>query len=46
MMKSKAESSQTEDQKAKLEREKKRIEKTITQLQQRLEYVEDALGNM
>lgn len=46
MMKNKAASSQTEDQKAKLEREKNRIEKTITQLQQRLEYVEDALGNM
>ncbi|MFA6855712.1 MAG: hypothetical protein WCR31_00755 [Treponema sp.] len=38
--------SRTDDPKAKLEKEKSRLEKTIAQLQQRLEYVEDALGNI
>jgi hypothetical protein len=46
MMKRSNAASLSDDPKSKLEREKARIEKTILQLQQRLEYVEDALGNM
>ncbi len=46
MMKRSSDASRSDDPKSKLEKEKSRLEKTITQLQQRLEYVEDALGNM
>ena len=34
------------DQKAKLEKEKSRLEKTIDQLSKRLEFVEESLANM
>jgi hypothetical protein len=46
MMKRNSAAAQTDDPKTKLEKEKSRLEKTIAQLQQRLEYVEDALGTM
>ena len=46
MMKQKARASQADDPKTKLEKEAKRLRKTIEQLQQRLEYVEESLGNM
>ena len=46
MMKKKARAAQDDDPKTKLEKEAKRLRKTIDQLQQRLEYVEESLGNM
>lgn len=46
MMKQKSRAAQDDDPKTKLEREAKRLRKTIEQLQQRLEYVEESLGNM
>ncbi len=46
MMKQKAAACSKIDQKTKLEREKSRLEKTIAQLSQRLEYVEEALGSL
>lgn len=46
MMKHASDTARSDDPKSKLEKEKARIEKTIAQLQERLEYVEDALGNM
>ncbi len=42
----KQKSNQTEDPREKLEKEKNRLEKTIAQLQQRLEFVEESLENM
>jgi hypothetical protein len=46
MMKRNSASAKADDPKSKLERERMRLEKTIAQLQQRLEYVEDALGTL
>lgn len=46
MMKQKARANQPDDPKTKLEKEAKRLTKTIAQLQQRLEYVEESLANM
>lgn len=46
MMKQKAAKARGEDPKTKLEREKSRLEKTIAQLTQRLEYVEESLANL
>ena len=46
MMKLKSSQNKEEDPKEKLEKEKKRLEKTIAQLTQRLEFVEESLGNM
>ena len=46
LMKKKARAAQDDDPKTKLEKEAKRLRKTIDQLQQRLEYVEESLGNM
>lgn len=46
MMKQKACAAQKMDPKDKLEKEKNRLEKTIAQLTQRLEYVEESLANM
>lgn len=43
MMKQKACACKNDDQKTKLEKEKSRLKKTIAQLSQRLEYVEEAL---
>ena len=39
-------SDDVDDKKTMLEKEKKRIERTIEQLQKRLEFVEVALGNL
>ena len=39
-------SDDADDKKTRLEKEKKRIERTIEQLQKRLEFVEVALGNL
>lgn len=46
MMKQKAASSKQVDNRTKLEREKNRLEKTIAQLSQRLEFVEEALESL
>ena len=46
MMKMQAAKARGEDPKTKLEREKNRLEKTIAQLTQRLEYVEESLANL
>ena len=46
MMKQQAAKQRGEDPKTRLEREKNRLEKTIAQLTQRLEYVEESLANM
>ena len=46
MMKQKSAQASGSDPKTKLEREKSRLEKTIAQLTQRLEYVEESLANM
>lgn len=46
MMKQKAAEAKGVDPKTKLEREKSRLEKTIAQLSQRLEYVEESLANL
>ena len=46
LMKQKSSQSKSEDAKTKLERERSRLEKTIAQLTQRLEYVEESLANM
>jgi hypothetical protein len=46
MMKQKAHAAATEDPKSKLEKEAKRLSKTIEQLQKRLEFVEESLANM
>ena len=46
MMKVKASASKEVDPKVKLEKEKGRLEKTIAQLTERLEYVEESLANM
>ncbi|MCQ2591773.1 MAG: hypothetical protein MJ188_03225 [Treponema sp.] len=46
MMKQKAAQSRGEDPKSKLEKEKNRLEKTIAQLTQRLEVVEESLANL
>ncbi len=46
MMKQNAAKARGEDPKTRLEREKNRLEKTIAQLTQRLEYVEESLANM
>ena len=46
MMKQKSASAREQDPKTKLEKEKSRLEKTIAQLTQRLEYVEESLANL
>lgn len=46
MMKQQAAKARGDDPKVKLEREKSRLEKTIAQLTQRLEYVEESLANL
>ena len=46
MMKQQAARQKGEDPKTKLEREKSRLEKTIAQLTQRLEYVEESLASL
>jgi len=46
MMKQQNAKARGEDPKIKLEREKTRLEKTIAQLTQRLEYVEESLASM
>ena len=46
MMKQKAAEAKKVDPKSKLEKEKNRLEKTISQLTQRLEYVEESLANL
>ena len=46
MMKMQAAKARGEDPKTKLEREKNRLEKTIAQLTQRLEYVEESLASL
>ena len=46
MMKQQATKAKGEDPKTKLEREKSRLEKTIAQLTQRLEYVEESLASL
>ena len=46
MMKQKSAQADGTDPKSRLEREKSRLEKTIAQLTQRLEYVEESLANM
>ena len=46
MMKQKSAQASGNDPKTKLEREKNRLEKTIAQLTQRLEYVEESLANL
>lgn len=46
MMKQKSALSRNADPKSKLEKEKSRLEKTIAQLTQRLEYVEESLANL
>ena len=46
MMKQKAACATKMDARGKLEKEKNRLEKTIAQLTQRLEYVEESLANM
>lgn len=46
MMKQKAAETRGSDPKTKLEREKSRLEKTIAQLTQRLEYVEESLASL
>lgn len=46
MMKQKAAERKNEDPKSKLEKEKNRLKKTIAQLTQRLELVEESLANM
>lgn len=46
MMKQKAAETRGSDPKTKLEREKTRLEKTIAQLTQRLEYVEESLASL
>ena len=47
MMKMKsAKAKSADDPKSKLEKEKSRLEKTIAQLSQRLEYVEESLANL
>ena len=46
MMKQKAAEAKKIDPKSKLEKEKTRLEKTISQLTQRLEYVEESLANL
>lgn len=46
MMKQKSANVQNQDPKIKLEKEKSRLEKTIAQLTQRLEYVEESLANL
>ena len=46
MMKQKSAQANGSDPKTKLEKEKSRLEKTIAQLTQRLEYVEESLANM
>ncbi|MCI5606409.1 MAG: hypothetical protein MR420_03030 [Spirochaetia bacterium] len=46
MMKQKAMQAKGEDPKSKLEKEKNRLKKTIAQLEQRLEYVEESLANL
>ena len=46
MKKHKAMQAKGEDPKSKLEKEKNRLKKTIAQLEQRLEYVEESLANL
>ena len=46
MMKQKSAQASGNDPKTKLEREKSRLEKTIAQLTQRLEYVEESLASL
>lgn len=46
MMKQKSASARDTDPRTKLEKEKSRLEKTIAQLTQRLEYVEESLANL
>jgi len=46
MMKQKSSAAKGEDPKSRLEKEKNRLEKTIAQLTQRLEYVEESLANL
>ena len=46
MMKQKSAAARGQDPKTKLEKEKSRLEKTIAQLTQRLEYVEESLANL
>lgn len=46
MMQAKAKECGKTDPKSKLEKEKSRLEKTIAQLSQRLEYVEEAIANL
>ena len=46
MMKQKSAQANGTDPKTKLEREKSRLEKTIAQLTQRLEYVEESLASL
>ena len=46
MMQQKAQEAAKADPKEKLEKEKNRLEKTIAQLSQRLEYVEEAIANL
>ena len=46
MMKQKSAESRGQDPKTKLEKEKSRLEKTIAQLTQRLEYVEESLASL
>ncbi|NLC93847.1 MAG: hypothetical protein GX677_10430 [Treponema sp.] len=46
MMKQRASKSSEDDAKFRLEKEKNRLEKTINQLTQRLEYVEESLANL
>lgn len=46
MMKQKAQEAAKADPRSKLEKEKNRLEKTIAQLSQRLEYVEEAIANL
>ena len=46
LMKQKSRAQNSDDAKTKLEKEARRLEKTIAQLQQRLEFVEESLANM
>ena len=46
MMKQKRQCQNNDDQKTRLQKEKNRLEKTISQLTERLNYVEESLANL